>query len=222
MDKKWHKPPMPEDSKCRADRLITGTGRYGSRYIAKILEDSGLNTIHDVSYFKTNTADMSDTPVKPLVVVSWEWAIRWKDTRRCLHIVKSPLVCIRSIANDDEKAKLYVEYFTFQIYEVNTRTDDLLHHCMYRYYWWNKICEEISHKTIQIESIAKHVDLLTNFCGGNEDNKEKLISLISSHEKNFGHRTPKLPELTWNILFEKDEELAQKIKNQTEQYGYLC
>jgi len=184
-------------------KLITGTGRCGTMYLTTVLRHAGCSNV------------WHERPKAP-ILLSWGLAPLWENKDKCLHVVREPLSCIRSLASTTTMGWLYSSYHIERRFGVDLHEENMLYRCMYRYHAWNLMCEDISCHTFQLENVDQHVGILAEFCEGDQDRILKSID----ETKTVNQRRKHLPKLTWDDLFEKDEELTQKIQEQTKRYGY--
>jgi hypothetical protein len=151
--------------------------------------------------------------------VGWGFAPRWKleDKDKCLHIVREPLKCIRSLQTTTQTGWRYATFHIKERTSVNLSGAKVLYKCMYRYLAWNRIAEEISYQTFRIEAIQDHLDLLADFGNTTVDKLKKAIIKVSTSKN---HRHLKAKNLTWKDLKEVDADLTEQIQEMTERYGY--
>lgn len=127
--------------------LITGCPRSGTGYAAKCAQSIGLDLGHE-------SMGLSGT-------VDWHKATLTHGYQIVIHLVRSPLPCISSIAETISKKswdyiykKVQVD-FERELRETCKPEDSPLVRAMKLWIDWNAICKEKAHYTIKVEDLPK-------------------------------------------------------------------
>ena len=201
--------------------LITGCGRSGTNYVAKLLNSTGLPFSHE------------GFPKKGLA--AWPLAVKHDDEMPwmlfkqgditftpILHQVRHPLAVIASTQTFAKSSWNYITKY------IPLHDDDsLLLKCMKYWYYWNLEAEKISEWTYRLESFP---DLFPKFCERighpeliqKKDMIHKMRRDVNSRAGRAGKDSSLLPrkEVTWSRLDGEDKELCGLIRLLAEKYGY--
>lgn len=146
-----------------------GTGRSGTNYVSELLTQSGYNCSHE-KYF---------TPKGPLLRnfrrsyraradASWLAVPYLPDQDiKAIHIVRHPLLVIRSLFNMgffDSSLRVYESFVNFARAHFEF-TGDPLRDCLRWYVEWNERCEAITDRRLSLEQLNDSLDVLSEWLG---------------------------------------------------------
>lgn len=202
----WKRDPSPRI-------LITGCGRSGTNYTAKLLSSMGLPFSHE-GFPKKGMAAWP-LAVKHNDEMLWWMLFRQGDLtfKPILHQVRHPLAVIASTQTFANSSWDYIKKY-IPLHD----SDSLLLKCMKYWYYWNLKAEEISEWTYRLESFS---ELFPEFCEriGHPEliRKRDKIRKIA---RNVNSRADRAGAVTWSRLEEEDKELCARIKLLAGKYGY--
>lgn len=189
--------------------LITGCGRSGTSYIAKVLNKSGIDCPHEgvgsagtVSWFSTYRGLSLTHHLAPDLVF-----------QHTFHQVRHPLSTISSVYYSfDPVSWGFIERHTPQIHS----RDSLLEKSAKYWYYWNLKGDSISEWTYRIEDIER---VWPEFCRRLGVNiNPKVLNEVPRNENTWNlvqHR------FTWKELREKlDPDLYDDVQSLAHKYGY--
>lgn len=175
--------------------FVCGTARAATIYITKVLETLG----YDIGHEKTG---VDGSVGYHLVVIK---------PKNCFHQVRHPLKQISSMVAHGAWG------FMQDVIDINGMG---LLGCMQYWLLWNELIEEFAVWRYRIENLP---DVWCEFLERIDHKYEPLpdisTSINSCQEKTICERHRHI-KLTWNDLFNKNRELAQRIKNKCMVYGY--
>ncbi len=174
---------------------ICGTARGATLYITKVLRALG----YDVGHEKVG-ADGS---------VGYHLALIRPDN--CLHQVRHPLKQIASM--------LVHQAWGFMDSMIDLPNRKLLG-CMTYWLEWNKLCDEFCVWRYKIEDLPEIWDEFLEKIGHKKCDLPDIPTNENSSTKNGYLERKSYEILTWDNLFEHNKELAQKIKEKSDEYGY--
>jgi len=177
--------------------LITGAGRSGTLFMANLLIMCGYQVGHE--YEERDG------------LVSWMHLDRAEKYSPVIQQVRNPVNTITSTMVVPQKSL----YRTFNLIP-EPEDKDMLYLSMYTWYRWNKLAEEKSSWTFRIENLDNIYPELFDRLG--LEAPEKLPEI--PRDIHTAKRSKKYKQLTWEDLYGRDEELADKIFNLAKHYGY--
>jgi hypothetical protein len=190
--------------------LITGCARSGTTYIAKILQEGGLQVGHEyVGKDGTSSWDLAARPKEG------RWKVRLENYRfaHIFHQTRHPLKVISSVyLTEDQDSWDYIRTYVPEIRD----NDSHLTKCAKYWYYWNLKAEAMSEWTYRIEEID-------NLLGEFERRLGKKIdhSALERIPRNTNTKGTPPNEFSWEDLQkELDTDLYQKICSLAEKYGY--
>ncbi len=203
--------------------LILGTGRCGTRFMAKVLQMCGLDVQHELcgehgtsSHFFHS--DFHWYPYLPWYPDRAHYGERRDDYefKHVIHMVRNPLTCIPSIAKIFQA--LEWEFMEDLGYDVMGKGKIL--RCMKMYYWINMAVEpQIAHPSthrFKIERIQfdwKKLPFHSEFNLPMKPPREKPINVGSGYRRS--------QPTTWKELKKIDLDLANEIQRMAKRYGYV-
>lgn len=203
-----------------------GCGRSGTKYVAKVMQQIGLDILHE-HIGKDGTASCYAMTPPPYCVFEESEKrnssphkgqdcskVEWKST---IHIVREPLKQIESafIVLNQEHWKHFSNHFGIS-YKLPK-----LYRCMQYWYVMNKYCQNISDLRIRIEDFEKDWDKICKVTGITEKFPTNKVPKNTHHElRNKIPFAKKDFVPTWEMLSEIDVTLTEKIKSKAKEYGY--
>jgi len=180
---------------------IRGCPHGGTRYTVKFLQTLGVDVGHETG--------------RPQGIVDWRQVITVdEDIGLYLHQTRNPLDTIASFFEFDRN-------FWKNIYDVKEiriyKQGSLLHRSMSYYYLWNYFVEKNSFFSYPVEDIQSLIDILDLFKFPYDKSKKNEALSIGRQ----GVWKEKDVVLTYDDLFNENEELGKKIYKQAERYGYV-
>lgn len=177
--------------------LITGCGRSGTLFMANLLILSGYQVGHE---FEEKDG-----------LVSWLHLDRVEKYSPVIHQVRHPLNVISSTMIVPQKSL----FRTFNLIPEPEDKDQFFL-CMYTWYHWCKLADKKSSWRFRIENLDNVYPELFSRLG--LEAPEELPDVPRDVHTAKGHRNYK--QFTWEDLYRRDEELADKIFSLAKEYGY--
>lgn len=179
--------------------LVTGCGRSGTAYMARVLQAHGLDIGHE-------QAGADGT-------VDWHAAAKLDEFTGCIvvHQVRHPLHVIASITTASPRSWRFIARHIRL-----TRNATRLQHAAEYWLYWNQLVEQRCTLCYQVEKLASWLDeLLMPF--GRTVNHELLAQISTSLNTRRDRYTP----VTWDDVAMCDKALCTRVYDKARQYGYL-
>ena len=212
--------------------LITGCGRSGTLYSARLFSELGLDILHELEQNTKATAGQDgysswflavDDPLPPQGPASI--GNKFEIT---LHQVRHPLLVIASFAQfilqNGTKSPEFIEKYIPEIKTISEDTDfnlkqKLILQAALYWYEWNLLALEKSTETVQLEHIGKELPRLCDMLG--IEFEEDVFDRVSSRTNERGIYVHDEPwTVSWEELESLDPVLTQKIRTMAESFGY--
>ncbi len=174
---------------------ICAAARSGTMYMSKLLNELGYKIGHEI--------------VKEDGCVGYPLVIIKPDN--CFHQVRHPLKQIASMMA--HKSWGFME----DVIDVPGRG---LFGCMTYWLEWNKLCEEFCVWRFQIEQLPDIWDEFLEKIGHDKCDIPDVATDENSSKKSHYYEKFRYETLTWDDLFECNRDLAQKISEKGQEYGY--
>ncbi len=190
--------------------LITGCARSGTTYIAKVLQQSGLEIGHE--------------KMQRDGVAAWQFAANPVGVKRgvnlnktefdhTFHQVRHPLKVISSVFVTENRHSW--NYILKQVPEIKIQDSHLVK-CAKYWYYWNLKAEQKAEWTYRIEDLDKIWDTFQERLG--EKIAKNALALVPKNSNTAGS---KVKEFTWEDLKrELPSDLFEKIQALAQKYGY--
>jgi len=193
--------------------VIIGCGRSGTNYISEVFKS--LNLVIGHEYFgKDGISSWRVVPDTDIRFGGPSFHNLKKYKKTVLHQVRHPLKTIGSLLTFSEKSWLFTARFIrFE------DSDSLLLKSMKCWYYWNLMAEKkavFTYRVEAIESVAKDILRKTGYIY--LFYKYNVPAKVKSISKSVNQRNHK--EITIEMLKEENAELAFKIVELAEKYGY--
>lgn len=189
--------------------LITGCPRSGTKFTANLL---GRYLGYDTTFEKRGNrftvswkhivSGYFDPPANQNVIVC--------DFDRIIHQVRHPLKVIASMTTIWNQSMGFIGKFV-DLPDLLENKNQTVRNCMNAWYGWNKIIEKKAVWRYKIEDLPTVLDTWCKYLDIPVFNFPDIKNNINGRK----HIT-----LKWEDLFKIDEQLAKKIKNLSEHYGY--
>lgn len=194
--------------------LVTGCARSGTGYIAKFLQESGLEFGHE--YLKKDGLSCWLWTFDTVGDTAWFKPRKGLMFKHIFHQVRHPLKVITSLSLTDPPGSDttwgYIQRQIPQIYEY----DSHIIKCAKYWYYWNLEAEKIAEWTYQVEELELNLHLFERKLGVSLD--PDLLKRIS---KKTNTRMEIEKYLSWDDLKNQLEpELFYSIISLAKKYGY--
>lgn len=189
--------------------IITGCGRSGTKFIAKLLQKLGKNVAHE----GIGNAGIVSTYVLPKdVTVSSPYGPNFAqlpyNSYTILHQIRNPLDTISSLqTTSDDSWNFFKNYI-----DINS-DDSIILKGMKYWYYWNKKAESVSEWSYRIENLKNVFQKFCNYCNTIAD-----YDILENMRKDVNTREH--TQLSWKDLNSRDKNLTNKIKILAKEYGY--
>ena len=211
--------------------LITGCGRSGTKYIARVLERVDLEVRHERKGRDGCSAWHIASPLAPLArpninedILSGN-PLRLREINEkaiILHQVREPIAVISSTRIFHDSSWEFIYKNILQI----KRSMTLTHRCMAYWFYWNLLAESQAEWTYQVERLFEPV-IFNEFCKrigtyptlGQFENMKKVSTRKNSRDKRKAREGIDIP-FTHEELEKEDSTLYNRIVKQGERYGY--
>jgi len=179
--------------------LFTGCPRSGTKYTALLLQQLGLNVVHDKEIENVDG------------IVDWKCAVLKKilNYNPVIQLVRNPLDVIGSLTTIKDYSWKYIRN------HILLKNAPLISNCMEMWLEWNNLIEGTENYRIQVESLnlTSCVNLLTKAGIGYVVNRtQKEISKDINSRKHI--------KLSWDQLMFTDKGLTYRVKEKAKLYGY--
>lgn len=204
--------------------IVTGCGRTGTQYLAKLLQAAGVKAGHERVYNAGEFPDRAAFQVND-VEVSW-WAAPWLDplSESCTiwHLVRHPLKSLRCwvkhrLLKDNCNSGRFVHGI---LPETVTGTD--LERAVAYLVQWNLMVEERARERFRVEDlnpndlwIALHEADVDD--GVSSDDVERAFSEVPMNVGSCAHANE--PDITWDQVLKTS--YGSQLKEMAVRYGYL-
>lgn len=190
--------------------LVTGCARSGTRYMAFILRDCGLDVGHEWVFPDGLTSWLMAADSK---VCPWEASAAANyQFKHTFHQVRHPLKVIASVYTCEPPQSW--DYICEHLPQIKS-TDTHLVKCAKYWYYWNLMAEKKAELTYRIEDLDNALLIMSERTGYDFIPKD-----IEAFSKDINTRG-KTMELTWDILQEELPcELFFDIQMMALRYGY--
>ena len=211
--------------------LVTGCGRSGTLYITSYLQKLGLDVRHEepippngvmgndgmVSWFMS-----ADDPSPPMGPGRSQYEFKY-----ILHLVRHPLKVIASVAQFifklDIKSYKYIKkhcgFTHWPTFSQSIKKDELLKCAAEYWLCWNNLTNNIATHRARIENLDEDISPLL-------ETLELTLNNVMTNEisKTTNSRSKYLKDdawlLSWTSLYEIDQDLAERVKMLSIEYGY--
>lgn len=190
--------------------LITGCARSGTTYIAKLLQQGGMDIGHEyVGKDGSSSWDLAANPKEG------RWKVRPANYRfaHVFHQTRHPLKVISSVyVTEDKDSWDYIKAHTPEILEE----DSHITKCAKYWYYWNLKAEKMAEWTYRLEEVDGLLEEFEQRLGKKIDQ-----SAVGRVVKNLNTSSSPIREFTWVDLEQQlDPALYQKIRTLAQKYGY--
>lgn len=183
--------------------LIRACPHTGTRYTAQFLQTIGVDIGHEVKHSAG--------------IITWYIDGYFnEDNYIYLHQVREPLEHISSFMNMDNVQWSYISENSHNYGCYIPRKSDILLRSMQLFYFWNSFLQRNSIFSFPVEEPEAIVAILDLFNISYNKDKLKEAELLPKIGKSLGEKQ----KLTFDILYDKDKNLAKRIQRQTKKYGY--
>lgn len=179
--------------------LVTGTGRCGTLYAARFLQNLGLDVRHEHMGVDGTS--------------NWWLAVPWSLSPvptfdKTLHIVREPLATISSLTTCSLDHEIWPHIIANSPVDEN---DPLLLRCMKHWFYWNLMAEAIADKTMRVEAFG--LSVIQDFFGV-QSTPTAWVPTDTHTWK--GRYTPR----SWQDCEAIDPDLTRLIRKLAARYGY--
>lgn len=190
--------------------LITGCGRSGTHYTARLLQEMGLDVPHE-HVGKDGAASWKHIVSGTFVYIgkNREAEIDSTGFDRILHQVRHPLKVISSMQTFSDSTWSYMAKFI----ELDLKAKPVKR-AMQAWVRWNRLIEGKAQWRFQIEQLKEQFD---EFCRQAGLPVQALPHV--PHEAKDS-RTARFKPVEWNDLVKIDEALAHEVRSLALEYGY--
>ena len=217
--------------KTKKKLLVTGCGRSGMLYVTSYIQKLGLDVRHE-------------NPVPPNGVMGKDGMVSWfmaaddpsppmgpgrphYEFKYTLQLVRHPLKVIASVAQFifklDMKSYKYIKnhcgFDHWPVFSQSIEKNKLMELAAEYWLCWNKKTESIATHRARVEYLNEDIILLLESL-----NVAPAFELTNDIPKNENSRKEYIKEeiwiLNWNELNEISQELTEKVKILSNQYGY--
>ena len=198
--------------------VITGCGRSGTKYIARVLERVNLEVLHERTGLDGHSDWHTASPLAPAEP-------RGPDRLTgavVLHQVREPVAVISSARVFAESSWEFIYKNLPQIQGWMPRT----YRCMAYWFYWNLLAESQAEWTYRVESLFEPATF-NEFCRrtGIKPTQEQIINMqkVSTRKNSRDkrkQRTGIATPFTHEELRQEDESLFNRIMQQGKRYGY--
>jgi hypothetical protein len=200
--------------------LITGCGSSGTTYISRLLQINGLDTSHDSGYGKDAVVTNACNG-KEIYVYEYEkfgirdyvkFKVNLKEFNRVIHLVRNPIETIPSVMAKWRSWGGIWLHVKENLEELDDSKEVSIRNAMAYWIYWNKNIQEVADIRFKFEDLLEDPSPLFQYIGSDYsikmDNKTKIGS------------AKKKRKTTFKELLKKDHELAVRLKELAQEYGY--
>ncbi len=188
--------------------LVTGCGRSGTTYTAKLLQTLGLKFGHERLGMHGIASWYLGSKQKKVPFGPSMQQLAWLDLP-VVHQVREPLSAISSCLAIGKSSRRFLEEES-AVFRATSRIGFAMRYWLY----WNQTCEQLGSFTYQIERLDETLPKVLAI--GKLDLPESHRSSEVSKKTNARTHT----SLTWDQLFDEDPVLATEIRELGGHYGY--
>ncbi len=191
--------------------LITGCARSGSGYIAKVLDQCGIEFGHE--WIKKDGMSswlfVADSGPQP-----WGTNLDSIEFKHIFHQVRHPLAVISSVFTTESESTW--NYVCAHIPEISQKDSRTVKSAKYWYYW-NLKAEKKAEWTYRIEDFENVFEEFSRRSGFSLN-----IDILQKIPKNMNTRGKHFFDFTWDLLKkELDPTLYENIRTLARHYGYI-
>lgn len=202
--------PLPKGFRQKRLLLITGCARSGTTYISEVLQQCGLDILHqDIGKDGASSWTMAvNSRYSP-----WGPSAHGTYFEHTFHQVRNPLKVISSVyANQLNKSWQFV----YKMIPEIKKTDPLLVKSAKYWYYWNLATEKKAEWRYRIEDIDTVLPMMSLRLGiPLEKNALNTVPKDTNHKKTYEK------QFTWNDLKGAlSPELYDNIREMAKRYGY--
>lgn len=190
--------------------LITGCGRSGTHYTARLLQEMGLDIPHE-AVGKDGAASWKHTAPGVFVYIgkNRESLIDTSGFDRVLHQVRHPLKVIASMQTFSDSSWAYMA----KSIELDTRASPVWKG-MQAWVGWNRLAETKARWRFQIEELPSRFPEFCQHAGLPPRSLPEVPHVAKDS------RTDRYAPLYWEDLVKTDARLAEAVRTLALEYGY--
>lgn len=195
--------------------LVTGCGHSGTTYTTTLLQELGLDVLHErlgpdgvVAWEALGGDDPDWLTFSPREVL--------RDASVILHQVREPLRVISSMHAIPEWPHPVWRYLAEHFPLVED--EPMILRCMKFWFYWNQKAEKVASWRFRVEDLSGGGEVYETFCGMLGVNP--YYDIVRELPKNIGTQIGNRRQMAWNDIELADAQLAGDIRKMAVRYGY--